>query len=292
MAEPTPLPQPDPVPEGGHAPVREAVRRHPAVAFLVLVFAITGLIEVVPTPEGVHGPLENILGSAVPAFVVTALIAGRDGVRDLARRSLHWRVPGRWYAIALLGPPLALLLVAPVLYGAAPLRALAENWPSAFTSFLPVLAFMVAFDNVAEEVGWTGFLFARWQEQHRPLVAALLVFVPFWCWHVLAFVHETGAWLTGLLFAGFFALPHLASRVMTGWLYNGSGASVLIAGMFHAAFNATVNPHGFGVAVLELPQEELPYVVGGLVVLAGVAVAVATRGRLGRGSSTPDAAAV
>jgi membrane protease YdiL (CAAX protease family) len=248
----------------------------------VLVFTMTGAVEIVPAPEVLHGPLENLLGAAVPAFVVTVLVAGRAGVRDLARRSLRWRVPLRWWTLALLGLPLTLLVVAPALYGAAPLASVAENWPLLFTSVLPLLAFMVLANNVAEEVGWTGFLFARLQERNRPLAAAFLAFVPFWFWHVLSFVHDTGAWLTGLLLAGFFALPLLASRVMTGWLYNATGSSVLVAGAFHATFNATVNPYGFGVAVLELPQEELPYVVGGLVVLAGAAVAVATRGRLGR----------
>jgi uncharacterized protein len=292
MTEPTSSPQPDPVPDSRHAPLREAVGRHPVLVFLALVFAITALIQAVPAPEPVRAALVNILGSAVPAFVVTALIAGRDGLLGLARRSLHWRVPARWYAVVLLGPPVALLVVAPFLYGTAPLRALAENWPSAFTSFLPLLVVMVVFFNVAEEIGWTGFLFARLQERHRPLAAALLAFVPFWCWHVQVFARDTGAWLTGLLLAGVFALPHLASRVMTGWLYNSSGDSVLIAGMFHATFNATVNPSGFGAAVLGLPPEELPYVVGGLVVLAAVAVGVATRGRLGRRSTASDAPAV
>jgi hypothetical protein len=48
--------------------------------------------------------LENVLGSAVPAFIVSALISGKAGVRDLARRSFRWRVPLRWYAISLLAP--------------------------------------------------------------------------------------------------------------------------------------------------------------------------------------------
>jgi hypothetical protein len=65
--------------------------------------------------------LENVLGSAVPAFVVTALVSGRAGVWDLARRSLRWRVP------------LRLLL---------------------FTAFLPALAIMILLNNVAEEIGW------------------------------------------------------------------------------------------------------------------------------------------
>jgi membrane protease YdiL (CAAX protease family) len=287
MVEQTPAPRPVTPGVSGHASLRAAAVRHPVGAFLVLVFSITGLIEIVPAPEAVHGSLENILGAAVPAFIVTALVAGRDGVRHLVRRSLRWHVPARWYAIALLGLPVALLVIAPALYGTAPLHALAANWPLVLTSFLPTLAFMVIVNNVAEEVGWTGFLFARLQDRHRPLTAALLAFVPFWCWHVLSFTHDTGGWLTGLLFAAFFALPQLASRVMTGWLYNSAGASVLIAGLFHSTFNATVHPNGFAVAVLGLPQEEMAYVVGGLVVLAAVVVAIASRGRLGRGTQTP-----
>ena len=77
-------------------------------------------------------------------------------------------------------------------------------------------------------------------------------------------------------------VPLLASRVMTGWLYNATGASVLIAGLFHATFNATVNPTGLAVAVLDLPQDEVVVVVGALVVVAAAVVTVATHGRLGR----------
>jgi membrane protease YdiL (CAAX protease family) len=281
MAERSDIPPPvDPQPPHTRSS-RAALARRPLSVFLVLVFTITSVIEVIPTPVVLHGPMENILGAAVPAVVVTALVGGRAALRDLARRSLRWRVPLRWYAVALLGLPVALLIVAPALYGTAPLRALRENWPLLFTSFLPTLAVLVVFHNVLEEVGWTGFLFARLQDRHLPLRAALLVFVPFWMWHVLSFGHDTGSWLEALALAGFLALPLLASRVMTGWLYNASGASVLMAGLFHATFNATVNPTGFAVAVLGLPQGEAVYVVGGLVVLAAVAVAVATRGRLG-----------
>ena len=263
-------------------PLRESVRSHPVAAFLVLVFAITGVLEVVPMPEGLHGPLENILGALVPAFAVVAVVGGRPGVRDLARRSLRWRVPLRWYALALLALPAATVIVAPAPYGTAPLEALRDNWPLLFTSFLPTLAFMAVFDNVAEEVGWTGFLFASLEQRHRPLVAAVLAFVPFWAWHALSFVHDTGSWPDGLLLAGIVALPLLASRVMTGWLYNATGASVLIAGLFHATFNATVNPTGLAVAVLDLPQDEVVVVVGALVVVAAAVVTVATHGRLGR----------
>jgi membrane protease YdiL (CAAX protease family) len=252
----------------------------------VLVFALTGVVEILPAPEIVHGSLENVVGSAVPAFVVVAVVGGAAGVRELAGRVVRWRVELRWYAVALLGLPGALLVVAPLLYGGAPLRALAENWPLIITSFLPTLVVMAAINSIAEEAGFTGFLFARLQMRHRPVVAALIAFLPFWAWHAISFVYDERSLTAGLALAGLYGLALLASRIMTGWLYNVGGASVLIAGLFHATFNATVNPTGFGVAVLGLPQGELVYVVGGLVVIAAATVAVATRGRLGAPART------
>jgi len=77
-----------------------------------------------------------------------------------------------------------------------------------------------------------------------------------------------------------FLLPHLGSRIIVAWLYNSAGASVLIAGLFHAMHNAIVNSAGL-VAVVALPQFEVLVIMGGLVVVAADVIAVATRGRLG-----------
>jgi membrane protease YdiL (CAAX protease family) len=121
-----------------------------------------GLTEPGLLPGGAtpHGVLENVLGSAVPAFIVTALVSGKAGVGDLARRSFRWRVPLRWYLISLLAPLLIFLIAVTILYGFAPLRALGQNWLLLFTAFLPALAIMILLNNVAEEIGWTGFVFA------------------------------------------------------------------------------------------------------------------------------------
>jgi len=224
--------------------------------------------------------LENVLGSAVPAFIVTGLVSGRAGVRDLARRSFRWRVPLRWYLISLLAPLLILLIAVTILYGFAPLRALAQNWLLLFTGFLPALAIMILLNNVAEEIGWTGFVFARFQDRHGPLRAALLTTVFFWLFHVSSFYVDMRSWATTALVLGIFLLPQLGSRLIAGWLYNGASSSVLIAGLFHAMHNAIVNSTGL-VAVVALPQFEVLVIMAGIVVLAGAIIAVATRGRLG-----------
>jgi membrane protease YdiL (CAAX protease family) len=232
---------------------------------------------------------ENVLGSAVPAFIVTALISGKAGVWDLARRSFRWRVPLRWYAISLLAPLLILLIAITILYGLAPLHALAQNWLLLFTAFLPALAIMIVLNNLAEEIGWSGFAFAQLQDRHGPLRAALLTTLFFWLFHVPSFYVETRSWATTALVMGIFLLPHLGSRLITGWLYNGAGCSVLIAGLFHSMHNAIVNSTGLVVAAL--PQFEVLVIMAGIVVLAAAIIAVATRGRLGlKRSSAPSAA--
>ena len=64
----------------------------------------------------------------------------------------------------------------------------------------------------------------------------------FWLFHVPSFYVETRSWATTGLVLGFLLLPHLASRFIVGWLYNGASSSILIAGLFHAMYNAIVNP--------------------------------------------------
>lgn len=271
-------------------PLRQAVARHPVTAFLVSLYAVTVGLALVPAltvpqplPNDGHlyGVLISVVGCAGSAFAVTAAAGGRQAVRDLTRRCLRWRVRLRWYAVALLGMPAVTLVTATVLYGSSPLRALSENWPLLFTSYLPTLTLMVVLYNMTEEFGFTGFLFARLQDRHGPLRAAMVTTVFFWLFHLPTFVIDTGSWALAALLMGIVLLPHFASRVIVGWLYNAAGASVLIAGLFHATFNSTINPSGFAVAVLELPHEEVFVVLMAIVVVVGAVVAVATRGRLG-----------
>ena len=101
-----------------------------------------------------------------------------------------------------------------------------------------------------------------------------------WLFHVPSFFVETRSWATTALLLGIFLLPYLGSRVITGWLYNGAGSSVLMAGLFHSMHNAIVNSTG-PVAVIALPQFEVLLIMAGIVVLAAAIIAVATRGRLG-----------
>jgi membrane protease YdiL (CAAX protease family) len=285
MTTPAATPQPAP-----HSALRRLVVRHPVATFLVMVYAINTAVALSPLltrrdilPFGLapYDSLGHIFGVALPAFIVVAATSGKTGVRDLASRSLRWRVGVRWYLVALFGMPVAVVLCASAIFGLAPLNALVEKWQLLLTVVLPQLVLLILFFNLAEEVGWTGFLQARLQERHGPLKASLIVTVPFALFHLPSWMVEFGLGLSQLHLAlaltGIFGISQLFGRVVIMWLYNNTGYSVLLVGMFHSSFNVTTSAFG---PFIPVPAGSTFLIAAPVVALAAVLIAVFTRGRL------------
>jgi hypothetical protein len=55
--------------------------------------------------------LATLAGPSVAGILLTGLVYGKAGFRDLLSRLLRWRVGVRWYAVALLTAPLTMLAV-------------------------------------------------------------------------------------------------------------------------------------------------------------------------------------
>jgi membrane protease YdiL (CAAX protease family) len=235
--------------------------------------------DILPFGLAPYDSLGHIFGLALPAFIVVAAIHGRAGARDLAHRSFRWRVGVQWYLIALLGVPVATVLCASAIFGLAPLNALVDKWPLLFTEVLPQLLLLILFFNLAEEVGWTGFLQARLQDRYGPLKASVIVTVPFALFHMPGWMVEFGLGLAQLHLAlaltGIFGISQLFGRVVIMLLYNNTGYSVLLVGMFHSSFNVTTS--AFGPFI---PREMSFLIAAGVVAVAAVLIAAFTRGRL------------
>jgi membrane protease YdiL (CAAX protease family) len=277
---------------------RQLVAQHPVATFLVICYAVNWATaipwfrtrtDILPHDLPMWGSLGTIVGVALPAFLVVAATNGRAGVRDLARRALRWRVDVRWYLLALFGLPIAVLAAAAALFGSAPLTALADNARLLVTVALPVLLLQIALFNLAEEVGWTGFLQARLQDRHGPLKASLLVTVPFALFHLPDLFAQLGL-ASALLVLPVLALAHLFARVVIMWLYNSTGRSVLLVGLFHASFNATLVAGG---EFIPGPAGTTLVIASGIVAVAAMVLVIATRGRLAYrpGSAVPTEAA-
>jgi membrane protease YdiL (CAAX protease family) len=284
------VPAAAPQPAPHNSALKRLIARHPVAAFLVMVFALTYGTALVPflTQRAIL-PLGLTLWAVLitlfcgaPAFLVVAATHGGAGVRDLARRSLRWRVGLQWYFVALLGLPIATLLCASALFGLAPLNALVDKWQLLFTLVVPMLLFRVVVLNLAEEIGWMGFLQDRLQESYGPLKASFLVTIPFALWHLPSWMLELELTLAQLHLAlavtVLFGISHLTARVVIMWLYNNTARSVLLVTLFHATFNTTVAPNGFGGEFI--PSGAALWIASGIIAVAAVLIVIFTRGRL------------
>jgi membrane protease YdiL (CAAX protease family) len=218
-----------------------AVRRQPLGAYFLLTFTCSwGYWIPVAAAGGRPSHFPGLLGPMLAAIVVTAIVRGRPGLRDLGSRMARWRVPLRWYAAAL--APLAAGVVALgglwLVGGNLPSLDQLSTMPGLPTlGWVAVLALTLVVNGYGEETGWRGFAWPRLRQRHTLAGAALLLTVPWALWHLPTFWLDTG--MRGfplLLLPGFF-VGMAAGAVVLGWLYERARCSILIVALFHACLN-------------------------------------------------------
>jgi len=70
------------------------------------------------------------------------------------------------------------------------------------------------------------------------------------------------------------------ARVVMMWLYNATGYSVLLVGLFHSSFDATTAQNGFAGEFLPEPASTGLLIPSAIVAVAAVLIVVLTKGRL------------
>ncbi|HEX6798487.1 MAG TPA: CPBP family glutamic-type intramembrane protease [Ktedonobacterales bacterium] len=280
------------------AALRQWIERHPILAYLILAYAVSWTIFLVPllSREGLgivpfDAPpyelfilLVSVLGLTGSAFTITALVDGRPGVRALASRYVRWRVGVQWYLIAFFGLLVVALVGITVVFGFAPIGALPHQGP-ALIGYLVQVVLVAALVNLWEETGWTGFMFTRLQPRYGALVASLLVAPCFGGIHLpLLFVKDaiTNGRLSPSLYpialAELLVLFSVPVRVLAAWVYNNARGSLLIIGLLHSSLDAVT-----GAVILPylLPKGVDPgIVVYGSFGVAALLLIIVTRGRL------------
>jgi membrane protease YdiL (CAAX protease family) len=275
--------------------MRSIAQRHPVSVFLTFAYVASAAIFALPflSTNGLGlidlelpGIAPFILLSAISlagaAFITTALAEGRDGVRGLRRRVFRFRVRPSWYAVALLILPGVALMTAVVLAGINPLIELVTSPGIVIGALLgSVVAFLLV--NWWEETAWTGFVLERLQPRMGPIGASVVT-----TW-LQAIIHLPLVFIAGGVTDGrvstdqvpfylvaLFVLP-ISVRLVLTWLYNVSGRSVPIVGLYHAGLGVAT---GAGFIPLLAVDMNPVWVYAGFAVLA-VVVLTATRGRLG-----------
>jgi membrane protease YdiL (CAAX protease family) len=278
----------------GGTTIRALIQKHPLPVYFALTFAITwgGLVLVVG-PNGFASTswqtggrfpfvvLAMLAGPSVAGVLLTGLVDGRPGLREVLSRLLRWRVGAGWYAFALLPAPLL---------AAAVLLALSLSSPI-FTAddkaAVLVSGIAAGLTTVLEELGWTGFAVPRLRLRYGVFTTGLIVGVLWGAWHLLQGLWVGGTYSGAIPLVLFLPLNSFggmvqltAYRVLLVWVYDRTG-SLLVVTLMHASLTASTififRPLATGVSFLACG-----WLLAFALWVVVAAVAVANGGRLSR----------
>lgn len=263
--------------------IRAFTERHTVAAYFITAYTISwASISLAVAPKFLRGEtlqladamlmfLSMLAGPSIAGIVMTTVTKGKTGLRELFSRMGRWRVGLRWYAAALLIPP---VLITAVLLTLSAL--VSPDFTPGFNALGIIIGLVAGF---FEEIGWTGFALPRLQQKYSALGAALLIGVLWSSWHLLADYLGSSVTLGAFWLPHFFAMMILAMtamRVLIAWVYNNT-KSVLLAQLMHASstgFLAALGPSPISPA-----NDTLWYTIYALVLWAAVAAVVATHGK-------------
>ncbi len=228
--------------------IEAAIRRHAVLIYFALVIVISGGgILLIVGPGGFplkaeqfasFGPLlyaAILAGPCVAGILLTGIVDGRPGLRDLLARLRRWRVGWTWYAVALL-PALvmtAMALLLPLTSSAFRPAILDSNDEAGILLGALGPAILVGF---LEEIGWTGFAAPHLRSRHSILATGLAIGVVWGAWHFPLFWQPdsfSGALPVVILLTMLFTwLPPF--RVLLVWVHDRTH-SLPVVMVMHAA---------------------------------------------------------
>jgi membrane protease YdiL (CAAX protease family) len=258
---------------------------HPIIGFFGLAYAFSWL-----TLLALHGLLGlptalvillQTLGPTLAALAMATVLGGSAGRRALISRVRIWRVGARWYAVALLGIPVACRAAALLLPGG--LGPVGGQSPVQLAlTYLIVVVVAGISGPLFEEPGWRGFALPRLQTQRGPLQGTLVLGVLWAAWHLPQFLVPDWAAQNGgsspVVVLEFLLMVVAIAPVMT-WIFNHTRGSLFMAMVAHSSINASL-------AVFVAADVAL---AAGLIAfgILSIALVLLTRGRLGYEAS-PD----
>jgi membrane protease YdiL (CAAX protease family) len=268
--------------------------RYPVLTYFVLTFAISwGGFVLVVGPGGFPGRGSQfdallpfvasamLAGPSAAGILLTGLISGKAGLRELLSRLFRWRVGAWWYAAA--------ILPAPIL-AAATLFALSLTSPIFSTqgkAAILLSGIAAGITTVFEELGWTGFVVPRLRLRYGVILTGIVVGSLWGAWHLLQGIWISGTY-SGTMSPALFVLLNFFSgvaqltayRVLMVWVYDHT-ESLLIATLMHASLTVST------VFIFSPLATGSPFLLYGWVLSAALwivvaAVALFNRGQLAR----------
>jgi membrane protease YdiL (CAAX protease family) len=237
--------------------IKTFIRKHSVLIYYALTFAISwgGILLVIGGPGAIPATSEQstkllpvailvmLVGPSVAGLLLTGLVDGRAGFRELLSRLYKWRAGIGWYAVALLTSPVlaTLILLALSLLSPDFLPAIFTTNDKASLMLIGIVVGLVV--GIFEEIGWTGFAIPRLRLRYGALTTGLIVGLLWAAWH--CFVYFWGSGDSSGTFSLAIFLPEFlflvtvlpVYRVLMVWVYDHT-QSLLVAMLMHAIHTA------------------------------------------------------
>lgn len=221
-------------------PLSSPVKRFPLIAYFVLVFGIEWLL-VIALASLIPPMIALLIGSWLPnviGILVTAIAGGRPALNELFNKVILWRIPFKWYLVAMLLPPTIAFTAIGIywLLGySIPSFAPLNQWPL-------VILLCIFTGAMGEELGWRGTALPRLQARWNALISSLILGVLWGLYHLPSFL------LSGLPLKDAplipFMLDALGLTILVTWTFNHTSGSLIAVFLYHFAFNFILNVTG------------------------------------------------
>ncbi len=225
------------------------IRNHPLIAYFFLAYAGMWLVVsplVMDTLGWIELPdeaglllfvLSTLSGPTLAAYWVTGVLEGKDGMKNLFRRTFQVRAGLRWYAFTLFTFLVIWLIAYSILYYGAPLANLAATPSLLLSTFLPSVIMGLLIPSIGEEPGWRGFALPRLQASYGPIIGTIILGTLHGVWHLPAMFTPLLGPFTMESFITF-VLTAAAGTFIYTWVFNNTNGSIWMAMVLHASSNA------------------------------------------------------
>jgi membrane protease YdiL (CAAX protease family) len=272
MASQTPIP----------AQLKSFVARHPVSAYFLSTFAVSWLgafavaaphllrREAIPKFAGLMMFPAMLLGPCIVSIILTRLIDGGAGLRDLFARMRRILFPARWYSVLLIPPAMVLTVLFCMKTFVSPVFAPNRFWIG--ISFGLVAGFF-------EEIGWMGFAFPKMCRAENALVPAILLGLLWGAWHIPVIDYLGTSTPHGAYWFPFFlsfTAAMTAMRVLIAWTYTNTN-SVALVQLLHACSTGSLVI--FSPSRVTAAQESLWYAIYAAALWLLVALIATTFGK-------------
>jgi uncharacterized protein len=239
--------------------IKSFIKQHQVVVYYILTFAISwGAIFTALGSNGIPVTREQfnlvlpvailamLIGPSAASILLTGIIDGKAGFRELKARLFKRQITWRWFVIAILAAPFLIgssLFVFSMISPGFP--------PSVFVTNDRVTILLMGITSgvivgICEELGWTGFALPRLRQRYGVLATGVIMGMLWGAWHIASHAVMASGLYSAPLSPDLYIItralalmlgPLLVFRVLMVWVYDHTG-SLLVIMLMHFSYTA------------------------------------------------------